>query len=73
MLVPGWARSVSDNESIESTGLRVLIADEPIPTLGDGLALDIQQGAKIAEELHLVAVVLGVVFDVPLMCAQVFH
>ena len=67
------ARSVSDYESVESSGLRVLVADQSVFTLSHSLALDVKKRAEISEELHLIAVVLSVVLDVPLVAAQVFH
>lgn len=53
--------------------LAVLVADEAIASLSECLPLDVQQGAQVLEEAHLVAVVLSVVLDVALMRPQLLN
>ena len=65
--------SLSDDEAIEASGLRVLVTYQAIVTFGHCLTLDIQERAQILEKSLLVAVVLRVILDVPLMGTQVSH
>ena len=51
--------SISDNETIEATGLSVLIADHAIVvSLDQCAALDLKQAFKVLEELDLKRIVL---------------
>jgi hypothetical protein len=52
--------------------LTILIANETVAPFGCGFTLNIQQGSQVFEQTHLVAVVLGVVLDVPLVSAKIF-
>ena len=65
--------SISHDEAVEASGLSVLVANETITSFGHSLPLDVEKSAQVFEKFHLVAVVLRVILDVPLMCAQVFH
>lgn len=62
--------SVSDDEAVVALGLAVLVANKAVAALSQGLALDLEQGAQVLEQIHLVAVVLCVVLDVTLVSAQ---
>lgn len=72
-LLVSIGRSVSDDETLISSGVLVLVADEAVATLADSLALHVKEGAQVLVDLHLVAVVLGVILDVPLVGTQVLH
>ena len=64
-------RSLSDHEAVVALGLAVLVSNEAISAFGDSFALDFKEGLKVAEQVHLVAVVLRVVLNVALVSTQV--
>jgi hypothetical protein len=51
--------------------LAILVADETVASFSSGLTFDVEQCTQVFKQTHLVAVVLGVVLDVPLMSAQI--
>jgi len=67
---PACLRSVSNDEAVVALRLVVLVAHQAVVAIGEGLALDFEDGAQVFKEPHLVAVVLGVVFDVALVLSE---
>jgi hypothetical protein len=51
--------------------LAILVADETVASFGSGFTFDVEQRAQVFKQTHLVAVVFGVVLNVPLMSAQI--
>jgi len=72
-LLVSIGRSVSHDETLITSGLSVLVANEAVAALSDGLALHVEEGTQVLVNLHLIAVVLRVILDVPLVGTQVFH
>lgn len=66
-------RSVSHDETLITSSLSVLVANEAVAALGDGLTLHVEESAQVLVNFHLIAVVFRVILDVSLMGTQVFH
>ena len=66
-------RSVSDDETLITSGLGVLVANEAVAALGNGLTLHVEESAQVLVNIHLIAVVLRVILDVSLVGTQVLH
>jgi len=64
---------VSDHETVESTGLGVLVTHHAVSVLCDSGPLGLEESLQILEKLHLTSEVLGVVLDVSLVSSQVLH
>ena len=65
--------SVSDDKPVKSSGLRVLVAYEPVASAETGANLDVEEIAQVLENFHLVAVVFTVIFYVALCFSQFTH
>ena len=72
-LLVSIGRSVSDDETLITSSVLILVADEAVATLADRLALHVKESAQVLVNLHLIAVVLRVILDVPLVGTQVLH
>ena len=72
-LLVSIGRSVSDDETLITSSVLILVADEAVAALADRLALHVKESAQVLVNLHLIAVVLRVILDVPLVGTQVLH
>ena len=72
-LLVSIGRSVSHDETLITSGLSVLVANEAVAALGDGLTLHVEESAQVLVNIHLIAVVLRVILDVSLVGTQVLH
>jgi hypothetical protein len=66
-------RSVSDDKTIEATSSCVFVTDHTVVVVGYSLSFDLKKLTQVLEQLHLIAKVLCVILDVPLMGTEVLH
>ena len=63
--------SFSNNKTVVASGLAVLVSNEPVSAFCESLSLDVQKSAQVFKKPHLVAVVLCVILNVPLVGSKV--